>query len=49
MNKMATIKDKLNAIVNRLNNQEMRSHNVNEVGLMQGEETNQEVAQEGAY
>ena len=49
LNKMATIKDKLNAIVNRLNNQEMRSHNVNEVGLMQGEEASQEVAQEGAY
>ena len=34
LNKMATIEAKLDAIVNRLNNQERRSHNVNEVGLM---------------
>ena len=33
LNKMATIEAKLDAIVNRLNNQEGRSHNVNEVGL----------------
>ena len=49
LNKMVTIEAKLDAIVNRLNNQQRRSHNVNKVGLMQGEETDQEVAQEGAY
>ena len=49
LNKMATIEAKLMAIVNRLNNQERRSHNVNEVGLMQGEEADQEIAQVGAY
>ena len=49
LNKMDTIKTKLDAIVNRLNSQEKRSHNVNEVGLMQGEEADREVAQKGAY
>ena len=49
LNKIATIEAKLDAIVNRLNNQARRSHNVNKVGLMQVEEANQEVAQEGAY
>ena len=49
LNKIATIEAKLDAIVNRLNNQERRSHNVNEVGLMQEEEADKEVAQEGAY
>ena len=44
LNKMASIIAKLDAIVNRLNNQERRSHNVNKVGLMQGEEVDQEVA-----
>ena len=44
LNKMASIEAKLDAIVNRLNSQEMRSHNVNEVGLMQGEEADQEAA-----
>ena len=44
LNKMASIVAKLDAIVNRLNNQERRSHNVNKVGLMQGEEVDQEVA-----
>ena len=44
LNKMAAIEAKLDAIVNGLNNQEMRSHNVNEVGLMQGEEADQDVA-----
>ena len=43
LNKMTTIEAKLDAIVNSLNNQEKRSHNVNEVGLMQGEDANQEV------
>ena len=43
-NKMTTIEAKLDAIVNRLNNQERRSHIVNEMGLMQGEEADQEVA-----
>ena len=38
LNKIATIEAKLDAIVNRLKNQERRSHNVNEVGLMQREE-----------
>ena len=41
---MAAIEAKLDDIVNRLNNQEGRSHNVNEVGLMQGEEADQEGA-----
>ena len=49
LNKMLVIKAKLDAIVNKLNNQEMRSHNVNEAGLMQGEEVDYEVAQEGDY
>ena len=48
LNKMVSIEAKLDAIVNRLNNQERKIHNVNEVGLMQGEEVDQEVAQEGA-
>ena len=34
---MADIELKLDAIVNRLNSQERRNHNVNEMGLMQGE------------
>ena len=38
LNKMATLEAKLDVIVNRLNSQERRSHNVNEVGLMQGGE-----------
>ena len=38
LNKMAAIEVKLDAHVNRLNNQERMIHNVNEVGLMQGEE-----------
>ena len=49
LNKMTTIEAKLDAIMNRLNNQERRSHSVNEVELMQGEEADKEVAQEGAY
>ena len=49
LKKMVATEAKLDAIVIRLNNQERRSHNVNEVGLMQGEEADQEVAQEGAY
>ena len=49
LNKMAVIEAELDVIVNRLNSQERRSHNVKEVGLMQGEEANQEVAQEGDY
>ena len=36
LNKMTAIEAKLDAIMNRLNNQERRIHNVNEVGLMQG-------------
>ena len=40
LNKMASIEDKLDVIMKRLNSQERRSHNVNEVGLMQGEEAN---------
>ena len=34
LNKMVSIEAKLDAIVKRLNNQERKSHNVNEVGLM---------------
>ena len=49
LNKMVSIEAKLDAIENRLNNREKRSHNVNEVGLMQGEEANKKVAQEEAY
>ena len=44
LNKMAAIEAKLDAIVNRLNNEERRIHNVSEVGLMQGEKAYREVA-----
>ena len=46
---MVAIEAKLDAIVNRLNIQEKRSYNVNEVRLMQGEEADQEVTWKGAY
>ena len=46
---MDAIKAKLDTIMNRLKNQERRSHNVNEVGFMQGEDADYEVAREGAY
>ena len=49
LNKMDAIKAKLDTIMNRLKNQERRSHNVNEVGFMQGEDADYEVAREGAY
>ena len=38
LNKMDSIEANLDAIVNKLNNQERRSDNVNKVGLMKGEE-----------
>ena len=41
---MVDIEVKLDAIMNRLNSQERRSHNLNEVGLMQGEKADHEVA-----
>ena len=36
LNKMIAIEAKLDAIMNRMNNQERRSHSVNEVGIVNG-------------
>ena len=53
LNKMTTIEVKLDAIMNRMNTQERRSHSVNEVGIVNGAEQNsvfdQGLAQEGPY
>ena len=53
LNKTTTIEAKLDAIMNRMNNQERISHLVNEVGTINGVEQNridaQGLAQEGAY
>ena len=53
LNKMTAIEAKLDAIMTRMNNQERKSHSVNEVGTIKGAEHNrivdQGLAQEGAY
>ena len=53
LNKMTTIEEKLDAIMNRMNSQERRSHPVNEVGIVNGAEqnnvANQGLAYEGPY
>ena len=38
LNKMSNIEAKLDAIMNRMNNQERRSHSCNEVGIMESAE-----------
>ena len=38
LNKMLAIEAKLYAIMNRMNNQERRSHSVHEVGIVEGAE-----------
>ena len=40
LNKMTTIETKQDAIINRMNTQERRSHSVNEVGIVNGVEQN---------
>ena len=40
LNKMTTIEEKLDALTNRMNSQERRSHSVNEVGIVNGAEKN---------
>ena len=53
LNKMTAIEATLDAIMNRMNTQEKRSHLVNEVGIVNGVEknsvSNQGLAQEGPY
>ena len=53
LNKMTTIKAKLDAIMNKMNNQEKRGHSCNEVGIVEGSEqksvANIGLAHEGAY
>ena len=52
-NKMSTIEAKLDAIMNRMNNQERRGHSCNEVGIVEGAKQNgvadQGLAHEGPY
>ena len=36
LNKMLAIEVKLDAFINRMNNQDRRSHSVNEVGIVEG-------------
>ena len=40
LNKMIAIEAKLDAIMTRMNNQERRSHSINEVGTINGVEQN---------
>ena len=53
LNKMSTIEAKLDAITNIMNNQERRSHSVNEVGIVEGAEqkniVDQGLTHEGPY
>ena len=53
LKKMSGIEAKLNAIMNRMNNQERRSHSVNEVGIVEGAKqkniVDQGLAHEGPY
>ena len=53
LNKIPTIEAKLDAIMNRMNNQEIKSHSSHEVGIVEGIEqksvAEQGVAYEGAY
>ena len=53
LNKMPDIDAKQDAIINRMNSQEKRSHSVNEVGIVNGAEQNsvvdQGLAHEGPY
>ena len=46
MNKMTTIKAKLDAIMTRMNNQERISHSINEMGTVHGAEHNR-IADQG--
>ena len=36
LNKIPTIEAKLDAIMNRMNNQEIKSHSAHEVGIVEG-------------
>ena len=38
LNKMSAIEAKLDAIMNRMNNQERRGHSIHEVGIVEGVE-----------
>ena len=53
LNKMTAIEAKLDAIMNRMNNQERRSHSVHEVGVVEGGEqknvASEGLSHEGAY
>ena len=53
LNKMTTIEVKLDLIMNRMNTRERRSHSVNEMGIVNGDEqnnvTNQGIAHEDPY
>ena len=53
LNKMSTIEAKLDAIMNRMNNQERRGHSCNEMGIVEGAEqkcvVDQGLAHEGPY
>ena len=53
LNKMSTIEAKLDAVMNRMNNQERRGHFCNEVGIVEGAEqknvVDQGLAHEGPY
>ena len=53
LNKMSSIKAKLDAIMNKMNNQEIRGHSCNEVRIMEGAEqknvADNGLAHEGPY
>ena len=53
LNKMTTIEAKLDAIMTRMNDRDIRNHSVNEVGIVEGLEqksvVDQGLAQEGPY
>ena len=53
LNKMSIIEAKLDAIMNKMNNQERRGHSYNEVGIVEGAEqknvADKGLAPEGPY
>ena len=53
LNKMSTIEAKMDAIMNKMNNQERKGHSCNEVGIVEGVEqknvVDQGLAHEGPY
>ena len=53
LNKLSTIEAKIDAIMNKMNNQERRGHSYNEVGIVEGVEqknvVDQGLAHEGPY